>query len=71
MHEYEMKCFSKIQVLNPVSTKLRFSNILPLKTQTKNMFCEKKYSREKEQATEDITSLSSSIKNPINQSIKQ
>ena len=30
MHEYEMKCFSKTQVLNPVFPKLRFSNILPL-----------------------------------------
>ena len=31
MHEYEMKCFSKTQVLNPVFPKLRFSNIFPLK----------------------------------------
>ena len=30
MHEYEMKFFSKTQVLNPVFSKLRFSNILPL-----------------------------------------
>ena len=28
MHEYEMKCFSKTQVLNPVFPNLRFSNIL-------------------------------------------
>ena len=41
MHEYEMKCFSKTQVLNPVFPKLRFSNILPLKSQTQNMFCTK------------------------------
>ena len=26
MHEYEMKCFSKAQVLNPVFPNLRFSN---------------------------------------------
>ena len=42
MHEYEMKCFSKTKVLNPVFPKLRFSNILPLKSQTQNMFCTKK-----------------------------
>ena len=30
MHEYEIKCFSKTQVLNLVFPKLRFSNILPL-----------------------------------------
>ena len=41
MHEYEMKCFSKTQVLNPVFPKLRFSHILPLKSQTQNMFCTK------------------------------
>ena len=29
MHEYEMKCFSKTQVLNPVFPNLRFSNNLP------------------------------------------
>ena len=39
MHEYEMKCFSKTQDLNPVFPKLRFSTILPLKSQTQNMFC--------------------------------
>ena len=39
MHEYEMKCFSKTQVLNPIFPKLRFSNILPLNSQTPNMFC--------------------------------
>ena len=39
MHEYEMTCFSKTQVLNPVFPKLRFSIILPLKSQTQNMFC--------------------------------
>ena len=39
MHKYEMKCFSKTQVLNPVFPKLRFSNILPLKSYTQNMFC--------------------------------
>ena len=39
MHENEMKCFSKTQVLNLVFPKLRFSTILPLKTQTQNMFC--------------------------------
>ena len=38
MHEYEMKCFSKTQDLNPVFPKLRFSTILPLKSQTQNMF---------------------------------
>ena len=42
MHKNEMKCFSKTQVLNPVFPKLRFSNILPLKSQTQNMFCTKK-----------------------------
>ena len=39
MHEYKMKYFSRTQVLNPFFPKLRFSNILPLKTQTQNMFC--------------------------------
>ena len=39
MHEYEMKCFSKTQDLNPVFPKLRFSIILLLKSQTQNMFC--------------------------------
>ena len=39
MHEYEMKCFSKTQVLNLVFSKLRFSNILPLNFQAPNMFC--------------------------------
>ena len=39
MHEYEMKCFSKTQVLNLVFPKLRFSNILPLNSQAPNMFC--------------------------------
>ena len=29
MHEYEIKCFSKTQVLNPVFPNLRFSNNLP------------------------------------------
>ena len=38
MHEYEMKFFSKTQVLNPVFPKLRFSNILPLNSQIQNMF---------------------------------
>ena len=38
MHEYEMKYFSKTQVLNPVFPKLRFSNILPLNSQTQNKF---------------------------------
>ena len=38
MHKYEMKYFSKTQVLNPVFPKLRFSNILPLNSQTQNMF---------------------------------
>ena len=42
MHEYEMKCFSKTQVLNPIFPKLRFSNSLPLSSQTQNMFCTKK-----------------------------
>ena len=42
MHKNEMKCLSKTQVLNPVFLKLRFSNILPLKSQTQNMFCIKK-----------------------------
>ena len=42
MHKNEMKCFSKTQVLNPVFPKLRFSNILPLKSQTQSMFCTKK-----------------------------
>ena len=42
IHEYKMKCFSKTQVLNPVFPNLRFSNILPLKSQTQNMFCTKK-----------------------------
>ena len=37
MHEYEMKCYSKTQVLNPVFSKLRFSTIRPLKTQPQNM----------------------------------
>ena len=41
MHEYEMKCFSKTQVLNQVFPKLRFSNVLPLNSQTQNMFCTK------------------------------
>ena len=41
MHEYEMKYFSKTQVLNPVFPKLRFSNILPLNSQTQNKFCAK------------------------------
>ena len=41
MHEYEMKCFSKTQVLNLVFPKLRFSNILPLNSQTPNMFCKR------------------------------
>ena len=36
MHEYEMKCFSKTHVLNPIFPKLRFS-IHSLKHQ--NMFC--------------------------------
>ena len=31
MHEYEMKCFSKTQVLNLVFPKLSFLNILPFK----------------------------------------
>ena len=39
MHEYEMKWYSKTQVLNPVFPKLRFSTILPLKAQPQNMFC--------------------------------
>ena len=39
MHKYEMKCFSKTQVFNPIFPKLRFSNILPLNSQTQNMFC--------------------------------
>ena len=39
MHEYEMKYFSKTQDLNLVFPKLRFSTILPLKSQTQNMFC--------------------------------
>ena len=39
MHEYEMKCFFKTQVFNPVFPKFRFSTILPLNTQTQNMFC--------------------------------
>ena len=38
MHEYEMKCFSKTLVLNPVFLKLIFSSILPLNSQTPNMF---------------------------------
>ena len=42
MHKNEMKCLSKTQVFNPVFLKLRFSNILPLKSQTQNMFCTKK-----------------------------
>ena len=42
MHKNEMKCYSKTQVLNPVFPKLRFSNILPLKSQTQSMFCTKK-----------------------------
>ena len=41
MHENEMKCFFKTQVLNPVFPKLIFSNIPPLKSQTQNMFCTK------------------------------
>ena len=41
MHEYEMKCFSKKQVLHLVFPKLRFSNILPLNSETQNMFCTK------------------------------
>ena len=39
MHEYEMKCFSKTQVVKPIFPKLRFSNILPLNSQASNMFC--------------------------------
>ena len=39
MHEYEMKIFSKTQVLDLVFPKLRFSNILPLNSQTQNMVC--------------------------------
>ena len=39
MHKYEIKCFSKTWVLNLVFQKLRFSNILPLNSQTQNMFC--------------------------------
>ena len=39
MHEYDMTCFFKTQVLNLVFPKLRFSIILPLKSQTQNMFC--------------------------------
>ena len=42
MHEYEMKCFFKTQLLNPVFPKFRFSTILPLNTQTHNMFCTNK-----------------------------
>ena len=42
MHKNEIKFFSKTQVLNPVFPKLRFSNILPLKSQTQSMFCTKK-----------------------------
>ena len=41
MHENEMKCFSKTQVLNPVFPKLRFSNSLPLNSLIQNMFCTK------------------------------
>ena len=41
MHEYEMKCFSKTQVLNLDFPKLGFSNNLPLSSQTQNMFCTK------------------------------
>ena len=39
MHEYEMKCFSKTQDLNPVFPEFRFSNILPLNSQAPNIFC--------------------------------
>ena len=33
--------YFKTPVLNPVFPKLRFSNILPLNSQTQNMFCTK------------------------------
>ena len=39
MHEYEMKCFSKAKVLNPIFPNLRFSSIHPLNSQPQNMFC--------------------------------
>ena len=42
MHEYEMKCFFKTQVLNPVFPKLSFSNILPFKISNKKYVLHKK-----------------------------
>ena len=41
MHAYEMKWFSKTQVLNPIFPNLRFSNILPLILKHKICFAQK------------------------------